>query len=203
MENVWDEIAESWGHLRSWPMKEVVDFAKRIHPGKLLDVGCGNGRNLIPFAKLGFDCYGVDFSRNMIEIAKRKFEKLGLKCMFKVADARSLPFKDESFDYVICAAVLHHLKKPECEKALGEIKRVLKIGGRALLTVWNKYSPFNLELILKPKEAHIPWRKKDKIYMRYYYLYNWWEFKDIVKRYFLIERSGGIFDRNIVFEVRK
>jgi ubiquinone/menaquinone biosynthesis C-methylase UbiE len=204
---VWEEIAKGWGHLKNKPMDEVIEFANELNElklkGKILDVGCGNGRNLIPFAKLGFECYGIDFSKNMIEVAKKKFEKLKLKCVFKVADARNLPFEDESFDYVICVAVLHHLKKSECEKALSEIKRVLKTGGRALLTVWNKYSSFNLDLILKPKEAYIPWRKKDKTYMRYYYLYNWWEFKDIVGKYFSIEKSGGIFDRNIKFEVRK
>ncbi len=152
---IWDEIAEGWAHLRNKPVDEVIEFANKVsnRPGKILDIGCGNGRNLVPFAKLNFECYGVDFSKNMIEIARKKFERLGLKCVFQTAHATDLPFKDESFDYVICIAVLHHLKKAECEKALSEIRRVLKNNGKGLLSVWNKYSPLNFSLIFKDRKS--------------------------------------------------
>ena len=68
-EEVWNSIAESWNNLRKYPSnKRVINLANTWEPGNILDLGCGNGRNLIPFAKKRFDCYGIDFSKNMIKM---------------------------------------------------------------------------------------------------------------------------------------
>ena len=67
-EKVWDKIAEQWHHFRQQKFQPVYDFIENFKPkkGKILEVGCGNARNLIPFAKSGFECYGIDFSNNML-----------------------------------------------------------------------------------------------------------------------------------------
>ncbi|MFH8120048.1 MAG: class I SAM-dependent methyltransferase [Candidatus Aenigmatarchaeota archaeon] len=202
---VWDEIAEGWSNWRSQPLKEVIEFVEenKENVGKVLDVGCGNGRNLIPFAKLGFECYGIDFSKKMIEVAKDKFKKLNLKGNFKVGNATRLQFPSETFDYLICIAMLHHLNKEDGEKAIKEMKRVLKNNGKGLIIVWNKYSFSHLDFVFKPKETLIPWKRKGKIYFRYYYLYDWWELKKILEKYFKIKKTSGFFDENILFVVEK
>src|SRR3989344_4159076 len=69
---VWDAIASQWNNFRQAQFKPVYDFIERYQPkkGKVLEVGCGNARNLIPFAKQGFECHGIDFSSKMIEKSK-------------------------------------------------------------------------------------------------------------------------------------
>jgi SAM-dependent methyltransferase len=102
-------------------LKEEIGQVK----GKVLDVGCGAGlrvgRLKEAYPDLSLD--GVDISRKAIEIAKRDWPGVS----FQVASADDLPFGDNYFQAVIMRNVLEHLDNPE--KALQEIKRVLKPGG--------------------------------------------------------------------------
>ena len=149
----------------------------KVRP-KILEVGCGNCRNLLPFAKAGFDCYGIDFSKEMLKHAKVFCKKHNINVKLKQADATKLPFNNETFDYVLFVAVLHHLNPDKQEKALQEIKRVLKPNGMALITVWNKRRLFGL---FKPKQLYIPWHIDGKTYYRYYYLFNFFELKKLLE----------------------
>ena len=193
-QEVWNSIAESWNNFRKYPSnKKVIDLANNWKPGKILDLGCGNGRHLIPFTKKGFDCYGIDFSKNMINNSKESFKKNNLKATFKQGTLTKIPFKDNNFDYIICLASFHHLNKKEQSTSLKEIKRVLKPNGKLFIAVWNKWQP---RFIFKSKEQMIPWKVKDKTYQRYYYLFNIFEFKKLLRKHnFEIKKS--YFDRNI------
>lgn len=193
-EEVWNSIAESWNNLRKYPSnKKIFDLANNWKPGKILDLGCGNGRHLIPFSKNRFNCYGIDFSKNMINNAKESFKKNKLKTVFKQAELTKIPFKDNYFDYIICLASFHSLNKKEQSTSLKEIKRVIKPNGKLFIAVWNKWQP---RFIFKSKEQMIPWKIKDKIYQRYYYLFNIFEFKKLLKKHnFKIKKS--YVDKNI------
>jgi len=73
------------------------------------------------------------------------------------------------------------------------MKRVLKPNGKLFIAVWNKWQP---RFIFKSKEQIIPWKVKDKTYQRYYYLFNIFEFKNLLKKYnFKIKKS--YIDKNI------
>src|ERR1700760_1620137 len=77
---------------------------------KILDAGCGGGRNLVYFLQNGFEVYGIDPNPNAVEAVKKISKKLAPnlpKDNFKVATAENLPFADDSFDLVISSAVLH------------------------------------------------------------------------------------------------
>lgn len=87
---------------------------------KILDVGCGPGAALLYLAKFG-DVIGVDKSQEALKFARRRGK-------VKRGDIQSLPFDDETFDAVTCFDVLYH-KWVNIDKALGEIKRVLKKEG--------------------------------------------------------------------------
>jgi len=203
---VWDAIASGWSDWRARPRHEVDKFAYNwLPPSKILDIGCGNGRNLAQFSARGFDCYGIDFSKNMITEAEKGFAKSKLRAKFKVADARKLPYHNASFEHCLFIAILHHLKgEKDRMAALNEMKRVLRPGGTAIISVWNKYSFGHPHLTLRPKETYIAWNRKGKQRMRYYYLFNKWELKKLIERSGLrILRSGGLFDDNIVFLVGK
>ncbi|MEW6063509.1 MAG: class I SAM-dependent methyltransferase [Nanoarchaeota archaeon] len=199
---VWNAVAEQWHHFRQKPYSEWQFLAKTWKKGKILEVGCGNCRNLLIFAKNGFDCYGIDFSDEMLKYAKKYCKKYAFKVKLKKARAEKLPFKNESFDYVLSIAVLHHLNSKEKRiKSLKEIKRVLKNEGEALILVWNKLIP---RFFFKPKDYFVPWRVKGKAYLRYYYFFTYWELKKLLKKSgFKIISSSGMFNKNLLFLVKK
>jgi ubiquinone/menaquinone biosynthesis C-methylase UbiE len=193
MPNEWDIIAKEWDRMRQKPVEFAIDLANEWKPGKILDIGTGNARNLKPFLEKGFDCSGIDSSKELIKIAKERFPDAKLL----QANATKLPFPDASFDYVICLAVLHHLKPKEHEKALKEIKRVLKPGGKAAIAVWNK---LQMRFIFGKKEQIVPWKLPKQTIDRYYYFFTYWELKKLLKKQgFAIKESKGRFGKNIEF----
>jgi len=96
---------------------------------KILDVGCGTGRHAIRMAEAGAEVTGIDFSSNMLEVAKRK--SAGLNIKFVKADLKSIPV-DELFDIVVCSLVLNHVEN--LQLAMKEISRHIKKGGMALIS---------------------------------------------------------------------
>lgn len=103
-------------------IKETFDFNDNK---KILDIGCGTGEFAGLFSK--FDYYGIDISERYIRYAaKRK------KGNFKVMDAARLEFPDDSFDYILIMAILHHLDNDKINQVLSEAKRVIKPGGKIL-----------------------------------------------------------------------
>ncbi len=103
----------------------------RPAPGTtLLDAGCGVGSHLMRFARRGFQCTGVDISQTVLEQARENLEQnqLAGRARLSCEAMESLSFADKSFDVVHCRGVLMHI--PEWKRALGELIRVLKPGGR-------------------------------------------------------------------------
>lgn len=106
----------------------------RITPRmRILDAGCGAGRNLVYFLRTGFDVHGVDADPEAIEAARRVAAQLapGLgPGRFQVADITELPFEHGSFDLVIASAVLHFARSREhFEQMVDELWRVLAPSG--------------------------------------------------------------------------
>ena len=100
---------------------------------KVLDAGCGGGRNLVYFLRNGFDVYAIDPNVDAVEAVKRLSIGLASKTPldnFTVATAENLPFADASFDLVISSAVLHFAKtNQQFDGMLHSMWRVLKPGG--------------------------------------------------------------------------
>ncbi len=98
---------------------------------QVLDLGGGMGRMSIPLSSRHFVTL-TDISPQMLELARPyATERLRLR----VADARSLPFADRSFDYVLCIDLLPHIPVPE--QLLAEARRVLKPGGFLIIDCTN------------------------------------------------------------------
>lgn len=207
-----NQIAPGWYNFRHYSIfrPELEALAERWKKGKLLNVGSGHGADFLPFKK-SFELYGVDFSIEMIKQARRYSQKFEFPVSLFVADVRHLPFADNTFDWAISVATYHHIQgREEQTRALQELKRVLKPGGEAFLTVWNRCQ---LRFWLKPKEVRMPWRAKSRIVYRYYYLFRFPEFEELVKKagFQLLKSSPEnsyhfpikYFSRNICLTVRK
>ena len=104
----------------------------------VLEIGVGQGLDHFMFASVGAKITGVDLTEKHCQMTRQFLRTFNLKPQIINADARSLPFKDESFDHVYSCGVL--LLFPEIEIALAEIRRVLRPGGSATIMLYNKSS---------------------------------------------------------------
>ena len=202
-EKVWDEIAEQWYHFRQQKSRPVYDFIEKYKPkkGRILEIGCGNSRNLIPFAKLNFECYGIDFSKNMIKGSEKLMKKHNLKVKFKKANMINLPYKNNYFDYILNIDSFHLLQTEEKRiKALKESYRVLKPNGLMLLTAWNK---LQLSFLFKPKDNFIPWTKKGVRFERFYHFFYYFELKKLIERTKFKILKSNIFGKKLIFVLKK
>jgi ubiquinone/menaquinone biosynthesis C-methylase UbiE len=121
---------------RERAFREKMVRLAHLKPGEsVLDVGCGTGSLAIAAKRqvgpTGTAC-GLDASPEMIARAEKKARKSGVDVGFKIAFAQSLPFPDAQFDAVLTTIMLHHLPKKGRAELAGEIRRVLKPGGRVL-----------------------------------------------------------------------
>lgn len=114
---------------------------------KVLEVGVGLGADHQMFAQKGADLYGVDLTERAINRTSQRLKLFDLKSTLQVADAENLPFNDEEFDLVYSWGVVHH--SPDTEKAVGEIYRVLKKGGKAKVMIYHKKSMIGYMLWLR------------------------------------------------------
>lgn len=122
------QIYEQQTHS-NWIKEFVLELPKG---GRVLDLGCGSGKDVDVFNQLGFDSIGVDASKGMLREAKRIHPKIKLFLM----DIRSLEFSDNYFNGVWSWSVLTHLKDNDKLTSLKEAHRVLKKGGIFSQTVW-------------------------------------------------------------------
>ena len=118
--NFWDR--HLFGDSRPWACGRAV--------GEVLEVAVGTGRNL-PFYPDGTRLTGVDWSAAMLGIARRRAADLGRAADLRQGDAQALDFPDSSFDTVLCALGLCAI--PDDRRAVTEMARVLRPGGRLLL----------------------------------------------------------------------
>jgi len=98
--------------------------------GKILEVGIGTGKNL-PLYPLYADLTGIDFSRGMLDIARSKTAKLGLRNTTLInIDIEKMSFADATFDTIVSTFVFCTVPHPD--QGLRELYRVLKPGGKAI-----------------------------------------------------------------------
>ncbi|KAL0134912.1 hypothetical protein PUN28_001589 [Cardiocondyla obscurior] len=145
---VYEQCAEKTTQSKHWP--RVYQFLQELEPGALVcDIGCGNGKYLS--VNHSIFKIGVDRCKRFTDIAREKENEV------LICDNLALPFREESFDAVLSIAVVHHFATTERRVlALKELARVLRIGGRLVISVWameQKHRKFESQDVL------IPWPK--------------------------------------------
>lgn len=168
----YNKIAPLFSKTRGKPWDWIVEFLEKIpNESSVLDIGCGNGRNMVSIKeeqKLTFK--GVDSCQKFVDIAINNGKDVIL------SDMCQLPFEDNSFDAILSIASFHHLSTPERrEQALLEMKRVLKPGGTILLSVWAMTQPQKSKNYNKFQygDNMVSWKNKegDVKGERYYYIF--------------------------------
>ena len=142
-------------HAKLYMMPVYRNFARKIarmvtKGSTILDIGTGSGLLSIEIAKIfshDFHITAIDISEDMLQIAQKNIQKAGLshKIELKTCSASALSFSNQSFDFVVSNASLHHWINPLA--AFSEIKRVTKSGGFCLVRDNMRLSPFFNPLI--------------------------------------------------------
>lgn len=104
----------------------------------VLEIGFGLGTDLMRFVRAGARLYGMDLTQAAVTAVRKRLAHEGLNADVRVGDAEALPFKDDSFDLVYSWGVLHHT--PNTEKALSEVRRVLRPGAEARIMLYSRRS---------------------------------------------------------------
>lgn len=126
------DLQEQFGSIDIYLFDQLLKG--RLNPGmRLLDAGCGSGRNLVYFFRNGFDCNGVDQSGDAIAQIQSLAATLAPHLPadnFRVEAVEEMSFGDESFDVVLSSAVLHFARdEAHWHRMVREMWRVLKPGG--------------------------------------------------------------------------
>jgi len=124
-------------------------------PGRrVLDVGCGTGVDLVHFARGGGRAVGVDAAPAAVALARCNLAQQRLDADLAVGDGESLPFADDSFDYVFAHGVVQY--SADDRRVVDECRRVLRPGGRAFFQVYNRMSWLNaLSKLMKVDLEHV------------------------------------------------
>jgi len=192
-ENTWNAIAKSFDVTRHKPWKQCIDFINTLPTNAIVaDIGCGNGRHLIPCAQHCKKTIGLDISKELLNIVKKKLDENNLNNVTLLhSDVVNLPLKDNSVDALLYIASLHNIKgRKKRIQSLKEIKRILKKDGKAQISVWSRWQDRYRKMFLKKwfkqtkdtefGDIDIYWKQHGLNIPRFYHLYSKREFlKDI------------------------
>lgn len=154
---------------KRYELEPFIECFARFEESRDLDVlgmGVGLGADHHRFAQAGARLTGIDLTERAVEHTWKRLNLYGLKSDLRVADAESLPFADESFDWVYSWGVLHH--SPSTARAIEETWRFLRRGGRAKIMIYHRHSMVGYILWLRYSLlAGNPWRSLSDIYVHH------------------------------------
>lgn len=102
---------------------------------KILEIGVGAGTDFINWVRHGARATGIDLTEQGVQLTRERLRLEGLEADVRAGDAENLIFDDDTFDIVYAWGVLHHT--PNTPKAIREVHRVLKPGGRAIIMIYH------------------------------------------------------------------
>tara|TARA_B100000963_G_C22637429_1_gene678360 strand:+ start:4215 stop:4877 length:663 start_codon:yes stop_codon:yes gene_type:complete len=192
VQDVYNKISKHFDQTRyhTWP--KIKEFTNKFNKNSMIgDIGCGNGRN----CNLRDDCiyHGYDNCEGFVNLCKEK----NITC--KKSSILNIDCSNNVYDYCMCIAVIHHLSTEERRiKAIQELIRITKKGGKILIYVWAKeQKKFKM---YDEKDIMVPWNLQKKysqnetnLYYRYYHLFEKRELENLIENCGLnivIEENG-------------
>jgi len=140
----WNQILRNKWYSQEEPDESVVSFVtllkKKNKRMRVLDLGCGAGRNLIFAANQNFEVHGVEMSETGLNFTKERLRKRNLEAHILKGDMSLLPYINSCFDAVICVFTIYHQKLKQIQTTISEIHRVLKKRGIVLTNFHSKRS---------------------------------------------------------------
>jgi ubiquinone/menaquinone biosynthesis C-methylase UbiE len=171
--DTYSHIADEFSTSRYSVWKFVKEFLQDKEKLWGLDIGCGNGKNMI------YDnMVGMDNNETFIKICKSRGKEVVL------ADCTNIPFDDNTFDYVVCVSVIHHLSTDERRvQCVNEMKRVLKVGCSGMFNVWSEENQD--KQVFVDGDNYVPWKSRTQkmTQLRYYNIMNHDRFMKLVNRF--------------------
>ena len=176
--DVYNMIATEFKNSRHYSWSWVTEFFNKYvgvddsinesETVKVLDIGCGGGRNIKTYQTKKIEILGLDNSSEFIKLC----ENDGLNVV--LSDMTEIPFTDNYFDNLIVIASFHHLTNVgDRNKALQEMARVLKNEGTMMVSVWSKTQPAKTKRQFNTwGDTIVPWKNLDgEVFERYYYIF--------------------------------
>ena len=147
-EDVWAELPDDptpW----AWERRRALLLAEAQAGERVLDLGCGAGRFVAALRDAGADPVGVELAEGALERARRNAPGADLRAL---GEEGAIPLEDASVDLVWCSEVLEHV--PDTAGVLSEARRVLRTGGRLLVTTPSHDLPRRVAIALLRWEPH-------------------------------------------------
>ena len=197
VKDIYNLISNEFSSKRFSKWSWIELFLDDLDTGLILDIGCGNGRNMT-HTKHQF--VGIDNCENFIKICLNK----GLNVIN--CDMTKIPLKENYFDCILSIASFHHLSCPNRRhECLKEMSRMLKPNGSILLSVWSYDQTHNYKLKFEYGNNYVPWKNKDGAVkgQRYYYIFKPKELRELLEIYFKIELWDWNYGNEIIILKQK
>jgi tellurite methyltransferase len=123
-----EESREKWSVPEPF-VTEVLPLLKQKEVRTVLDLGCGIGRHALFFAQNDFEVHALDASKHGLQFLEQTALEIGVEVHTQFSEMTSLPYDDNSFDYVLAWNVIYHGNISIVQKTLAEISRIIKPGG--------------------------------------------------------------------------
>ena len=133
----YDKIAENFSKSHFDPIfwkKEFGIFEKLVNGKKVIDIGCGTGRDAILFTSKNFDYLGTDASKGMLNVARKRVKR----GKFKLMSFYDLDFPENTFDGFWAVASILHVPKNKVNDVLKGVRRIIKPGGIGFVSIKEK-----------------------------------------------------------------
>ncbi|MGW3150758.1 class I SAM-dependent methyltransferase [Streptomyces sp. NPDC001177] len=150
----YEQMTRSRYELQPWLPRLLRAW---VPSGRVLEVGCGAGTDHAMIAAIARETAAVDLSERCVRLTQTRLDLEDRPGIAQVADAENLPYPDATFDGAYSFGVLHHTDHPE--KAVEEIRRVLRPGGTFMVGLYHRDSLFAAEKVAK-YVATMSWRRQ-------------------------------------------
>jgi ubiquinone/menaquinone biosynthesis C-methylase UbiE len=147
---------EQWRWSSFWRDNEapiIVEWLQKLRPGVGLDAGSGTGPYLAAAVRCGHRCVALDVSEKMLALNATRMSGSTPSVQYVQGNVTSLPFDDDTFDWILCSRVLSHVR--DIEPPLREFARALKRGGEILISDVHPEHPYT-NVTIPGRDREVP-----------------------------------------------